>query len=294
MSRLAEQVAIVTGAGQGIGREYALALAREGAAVVVNDLGTTLEGGGTDRGPADAVVREIEAAGGRALADHSDVTDHAAAGRAVERAIEAFGSIDIVIANAAVSRRGPIVECPEATWDAVVGTSLKGTYNYAHHAGRAMREQGHGRLITITSGGCFIPSPRSAPYSAAKAAVLSFTLCVAAELEGTGVTVNCLSPGLTDTRLGEGAIVDITATTGRSREAFYDEVGAPQSPAALAPLAVFLASKEAGSLTGRILEVAGDRIVAIHPPGRGDSWTRPGGWTTEAVFAELPGHLGLD
>jgi len=288
VGRLEGKVAIVTGAGQGIGREYALALAREGASVVVNDLGTALQGGGEDSAPADRVVAEIEALGGKAIANHSDVTDFTAAARTVQDAVDAFGSLDLVIANAAIARRGPIVDCPEEVWDAVLSTNLKGTYNYVHHAGRVMAEQGSGCILAITSGGCFIPSPRSAPYTASKAAILSFTLCVAAELEPFGVTVNALSPGLTATRLGEGAIVDITDSFGMSREAFYAEVGAPQPPDALAPLAIFLASPEGRGITGRIFEVAGDRINRVNPPSRGESLEAAGGWTLEKVFESFP------
>jgi hypothetical protein len=138
-----------------------------------------------------------------------------------------------------------------------------------------MAEQGSGCILAITSGGCFIPSPRSAPYTASKAAILSFTLCVAAELEPFGVTVNALSPGLTATRLGEGAIVDITDSFDMSREEFYAEVGAPQSPDALAPLAIFLASPEGTRrAVGRASRPpAAGRSRRSSSPSRGDSTT---------------------
>ena len=288
MGRLDERVAIVTGAGRGIGREYALTLAREGARVVVNDLGGALQGDGADPSPADSVAAEIEALGGHALADHADVADYAAAGRSVQRTLDAFGRLDILIANAAIVRRGPIIECDEATWDRVIATNLKGTYNFVHHAGRAMAERGSGRILTVTSGGSFGPSPRSAPYAASKGAVLSFSLCAAAELAPLGVTVNCLSPGLTATRLGEGAVADITKSFGITKEDFYADVGAPQPPDALAGLAAFLASDEGGCINGRIFEVAGDRIVLVNPPTRGDGFERAGGWKVDDVFADFP------
>lgn len=288
MGKLDGKVAIVTGAGQGIGREYALALAREGASVVVNDLGSALEGGGANPTLADGVVREIEALGGRALASYSDVADHAAAGHTVQAGLDSFGAVDILIANAAIARRGPIVECAEETWDSVIETNLKGTYNYVHHAGRVMAEQGSGSILTITSGGSFMPSPRSAPYSASKGAILSFSLCVAAELAPFGVTLNCLSPGLTATRLGHGAVADITKSFDISEEEFFADVGAPQSPGALAPLAIFLASPEGRNITGRVFEVAGERILVVNPPTRAQSFEKLGGWTVDAVFAEFP------
>jgi NAD(P)-dependent dehydrogenase (short-subunit alcohol dehydrogenase family) len=288
MGRLDGKVAIVTGAGRGIGREYALTLAREGARVVVNDLGAELEGGGQDVSPADGVVAEIEALGGTAIANHADVADYDAAGRAVRAALDAFGSVDILIANAAIVRRGPIVECSEETWDRVLGTNLKGTYNFVHHAARVMTQQGSGSILTITSGGSFGPSPRSAPYATSKGAILSFTLCAAAELAPSGVTVNCLSPGLTATRLGKGAVADITKSFGITEEDFYADVGAPQRPYALAGLAAFLVSDEARAINGRIFEVAGDRIVVVNPPTRGETFERAGGWKVEDVFADFP------
>jgi len=288
MSRLRCKVAIVTGAGRGIGREYALALAREGAKVVVNDLGGELEGGGQDAALAEGVVREIEGFGGKAIANNADVADYAAAGRTVQSARDAFGSLDILIANAAIVRRGPITECSEAIWDAVLGTNLKGTYNFVHHAGKMMAEQGSGSIITITSGGSFGPSPRSAPYASSKGAILSFSLCVAAELAPSGVTVNCLSPGLTTTRLGEGAVADITKSFGISKDEFFAEVGSPQRPDALAGLAVFLVSDEGRDINGRIFEVAGDRILVVNPPTRGEIFENEGGWSTDDVFASFP------
>ena len=288
MGRLDEKVAIVTGAGRGIGREYALALAREGARVVVNDLGGKLQGGGHDPSPADEVVREIQALGGTALANHADVADYTAAGQAVEETLDTFGRVDILITNAAIVRRGPIVECSESTWDAVMGTNLKGTFNFVHHAGRAMIKERGGSILTITSGGSFGPSPRSAPYAASKGAVLSFSLCAAAELAPFGVTVNCLSPGLTATRLGEGAVSDITKSFGITKEDFYADVGAPQRPDALAGLATFLVSKEGRGINGQIFEVAGDRILVVHPPTRGQAFERAGGWQVDDVFASFP------
>ena len=291
MNRLAGKVAIVTGAGRGIGREYALALAREGARVVVNDLGGALRGGGGDPVHADAVVREIEALGGEAIADYADVSDHVAAGRTVQRTAEAFGSLDILIANAAIVRRGPIVECSEETWDAVLGANLKGTFNFVHHAGRVMGEQGGGSMLTITSGGSFIASPRSAPYASSKGAILSFTLCAPAELASSGVTVNCLSPGLTATRLGDGAIADITGSLGITQEAFFAEVGAPQGADALAGLAVFLVSDAGRETTGWIFEVAGNRILRVEPPTRVECFERAGGWGVEDVFTSFPERL---
>lgn len=286
--RLSDKVALITGAGRGIGREYALAFAREGARVVVNDLGGSLQGEGDSGEPASDVVREIEALGGKAIASTADVTDHDQAKDTVDATIDAFGALDILIANAAIVRRAPIVELPEADWDAVINTTLKGTYNFVHHAAPVMVEAGRGTILTITSGGAWIPNPRSAAYATAKGGIISFTLSLAAELAQTGVTVNALSPGLTSTRLGDGAVADMQKSFGISAAELRERIGASQPASALAPLAVFLASNEARGISGRIFEVAGDCINVVNPASRGRSFVHAGGWTTDDVFASFP------
>jgi NAD(P)-dependent dehydrogenase (short-subunit alcohol dehydrogenase family) len=288
MGRLEGQVALVTGAGRGIGRAYALAFAREGARVVVNDVGTTLQGEGRDASPAEAVVKEIEALGGRALASTADVADFAAVARTVHEALDTFGEIDVLVTNAGISRRMPIVELPEEGWDAILGAHLKGTYNFVHHVAPGMIERRRGTILTVTSGAAWHPNPRSVAYSAAKGGILSFTIGLAAELADAGVTVNALSPGLTATRLGEGAITDMKKAFGISAEALAEQIGVAQPDDALCPLALFLASSEARGITGRIFEVAGDRISIVHPAGRAAAFVRPGGWSTEDVFACFP------
>lgn len=286
--RLSDKVALITGAGRGIGREYALAFAREGARVVVNDLGGSLQGEGDSGEPASDVVREIEALGGKAIASLADVTNYDQAKDTVNAAIDAFGAIDILIANAAIVRRAPIVELPEADWDAVINTTLKGTYNFVHHAAPAMVAAGRGTILTITSGGAWIPNPRSTAYATAKGGIISFTLSLAAELAQTGVTVNALSPGLTSTRLGDGAVADMQKSFGISAAELRERIGASQPASALAPLAVFLASNEARGINGRIFEVAGDCINVVNPASRGRSFVHAGGWTTDDVFASFP------
>ena len=288
MHRLEGQVAIVTGAGRGIGREYALGLAREGARVVVNDLGGSVEGGGQSRQPADEVVQEIEMLGGKAIASYSDVANYHDAGRTVRDAVDAFGTVDLLITNAGISRRGPLLELAEDGWDEMIGTHLKGTFNFVRHAGPIMVEKRRGTILTVTSGAALIGNLRSVAYASAKGGIIPFTLGLAAELEPFDVTVNSLSPGLTATRLADSGMTDMLQNYGLSEGELRAQWGEPQPASALAPLAVFLASDEARQITGQIFEVAGDRISRVEPARRADHFVHAGGWSVEDLWASFP------
>ena len=148
---LENRVAVVTGAGRGIGREFALELARQGAAVVVNDLGVSLRGDAEGEDPATSVVREIEDLGGRAVASHESVTDFEATGRIIGSAVETFGRIDILVNNAGIVRDRTLVKMEESDFDAVIATHLKGAFNTTRHAAPLMKEAGYGRIVNVTS-----------------------------------------------------------------------------------------------------------------------------------------------
>jgi NAD(P)-dependent dehydrogenase (short-subunit alcohol dehydrogenase family) len=250
------RVVIVTGAGRGIGREHALAFAREGAFVVVNDLGVALDGGTADN-PADQVVAEIEAAGGKAVANFDDVADWAGASRLVQTAIETFGGLDVIVNNAGFVRDRMFFTTSEDEWDAVVRVHLKGHFATTRHAAdfwRARSKAGEpvdARIINTSSGAGLMGSVGQAAYSAAKAGIAALTLVQAAEMSRYGVTANAIAP---------------SARTRMTEEVFADRMKAPDSgfdandPANISPLVVWLGSAESRAVSGRVFEVEGGMI----------------------------------
>src|SRR6266571_4704032 len=200
MPDLSGKVAIVTGAGRGIGREHALALARAGAKIVVNDLGASLAGEGEDEGPAHDVVRELEAIGGEAVANGENVADFAGAKRMVDQAVEHFGRLDILVNNAGILRDRMLVNMEEREWDAVIDVHLKGHFAPTHHAAAYWRElsksgaEVRARVINTSSPSGVFGNVGQANYGAAKAGIAAFTIIAAQELARYGVTVNCLAP----------------------------------------------------------------------------------------------------
>src|SRR4051794_12423077 len=195
------RVAIVTGAGRGIGRGHALELARQGARVVVNDIGASLDGEGADTGPAQAVVDEITAAGGEAVANTDDVADWAGAERLVGQAIATFGRLDALVNNAGILRDRMIVNMTEAEWDAVIRVHLKGTFAPLHHAAVHWRERAKAgeavdaRVINTSSTSGLFANPGQGNYGAAKSGIASLTIIAAKELGRYGVTANAIAPG---------------------------------------------------------------------------------------------------
>lgn len=252
-----DRVAIVTGAGRGIGREHALMLAAHGAKVVVNDLGGARDGTGASSAPAEEVVAEIRSAGGEAVANADDVSNFAGAERMIRQAIDTYGSLDVLVNNAGILRDRMLVNMTEAEWDAVIKVHLKGTFAPSHFAASYWREQSKAgravdaRLINTTSVSGIYGNPGQTNYGAAKAGIAAFTIISARELGRYGVTVNCVAPGAL-TRLTED--LGMGQGSPEEQEAMH--------PRWIAPLVTWLASTESRDVTGRVFEASG-RTLAV-------------------------------
>ena len=252
------RVVIVTGEGRGLGREYALAFAAEGAKVVVNDICASLGGEGTDTSPAQQVVDEIRAAGGEAIANGDDVAEWDSAGRLVRAAIDAFGGLDVVVNNAGIVRDRMFVSATLEEWDATMRVHLRGHFCVARHAvdyWRAEQKAGRpvdARIINTTSGAGLQGSIAQDAYSTAKGGIAALTLVQAAELGRYGITANALAPSAR-TRMTEQAFAEKMASV----EGQFDV----QHPANVAPAVVWLGSADSAGVTGRVFELEGGRIT---------------------------------
>ena len=271
MEKLNEgRVAIVTGAGRGIGREHALLLARHGASVVVNDLGGAMDGEGADTGPAQQVVDEIEALGGKALANTDDISDWDGAERLIRSAIDTFGGLDILINNAGILRDRMLTNMSEAEWDAVIKVHLKGTFAPSRHAAAYWRERAKAgeandaRIINTSSPSGIYGNAGQTNYGAAKAGIASFTIIAAKELGRYGVTVNAIAPAAL-TRMTEGLGM------GQAPE----EIKEQMSPAHIAPIVCWLASPQSAHVSGRVFDVTGRMISVSEGWHRGPSLEHP-------------------
>lgn len=277
----AGRVVIVTGAGRGLGRSYALAFARAGAKVVVNDLGTSLAGEGRDGGAAGAVVDEIRALGGDAVANTSDVSEWDRAREIIAAAIETFGGLDVVVNNAGVVRDRMFVNATVEEWDATMKVHLRGHFCVARHAvdyWRGLIKQGKpvdARIINTTSGAGLNGSIGQSAYSAAKGGIASLTLVQAAELGRYGITANALAPAAR-TRMTEQAFADRM----RRPESGFDA----QDPDNIAPAVVWLGSAESRGVTGCIFELEGGRVTLADGWNEGSSIDKGARWE--------PGEIG--
>ncbi len=257
------RVCIVTGAGRGLGREYALSLAQHGASVVVNDLGGNRDGTGADAGPAQEVVDEIVAAGGEAAANTDDVSSWDGAARLVQQAIGTFGRLDVLVNNAGILRDRMIFSMSEEEWDAVVRVHLKGAFAPSRHAAAYWREQSKAgeavdaRLINTTSVSGLYANVGQTNYGAAKAGIATFTQIAAQELVRYGVTVNAIAPGALTRLTGD---LEIT-----------DEIRRNFAPAWVAPVVTWLASPDSADVTGQVIEASGLVLAVAEGWHRGPS-----------------------
>jgi len=254
MALLEGKVAVITGAGRGIGREEALLMAKHGAKVVVNDLGGHFDGTGQSRSPAEEVVREIRAAGGEAVANFESVSDFKSAKRIIDCAIDNFRKLNIVVNNAGILRDRMIFNMNEEDWDTVIAVHLKGTFNLARHSCTYWREQHkagnilNGRLINTSSDSGLLGNVGQSNYGAAKAAVAAMAVIIDREMEKYGVTANAVAP-VARTRLTVDATPATAATMGKATAAGqFDRY----SPANVAPLIVWLGSDDAKDVHGEI------------------------------------------
>ena len=280
------RVAIVTGAGRGIGREHALMLASEGARVVVNDLGSGPDGAGSDLGPAKEVVGAIEAMGGEAIVNGADVTSFDDAGRMVADAVEAFGRLDVLINNAGILRDRMVFSMTEAEWDAVVAVHLKGHFCPTRHAAAHWRERSKAgddvdaRIVNTASPSGLYGNVGQANYGAAKAGIAALTMVSALELARYGVTANCLAPT---------AITRLVAPVMGGEEKIPEATKKALAPRWVAAVATWLASPASRGVTGRVFDVRGDRIVVAEGWHRGPE--APNAGTPEGVGAVMAGLL---
>ena len=279
--RLCEgRVAVVTGAGRGVGRAHALELARQGARVVVNDLGVGGDGSGRDEGPAEEVVRIVRSLGSEAITSFEDITDWAGAARVIRAAIDTWGRLDVLVNNAGFVRDRMLVSTSEAEWDAVIRVHLRGHFAPTRHAVDHFRnrakagEKVNARIINTTSGAGLLGSVGQGAYSAAKAGIAALTLVEAAELARYGVTANAIAPAAR-TRMTEETFADMM----RKPASGFDSM----DPENVSPLVAWLASVESSDVTGRVFEVSGGAIGLAEGWRVGPAVDKKSRWEPTAV-----------
>jgi NAD(P)-dependent dehydrogenase (short-subunit alcohol dehydrogenase family) len=278
------RVAIITGGARGIGAAISRLFAAEGASLVINDLGGSPDGSGSDEGPAKQIADEIVAAGGAAVADGGDIGDVATGERLVRTAVDQFGKLDIVVNVAGILRDRMIFNLPEADWDEVIRVHLKGHYSTVRPASAYWREQrnaqGHYRIINFTSNSGLEGSPGQPNYAAAKMGIVGLTYSLAQALARYGVTANAISPG---------AATRLTATIPADRRmAEIDEAVRPEmSPDNIAPVALYLASERSDWLTGRVVSAMGFDVGLYENPQMIRQLSAPGPWEYEKLATAM-------
>jgi NAD(P)-dependent dehydrogenase (short-subunit alcohol dehydrogenase family) len=289
MGALEGRVAAITGAGRGIGREHALLFAREGAQVVVNDLGGAPDGSGSDAGPAQQVVDEISAAGGEAVANTDDVSSWDGAQSLIASTVDAFGRLDVLVNNAGILRDAFLVSMDEEQWDSVLKVHLKGHFCALRHAAAHWRERSkageevNAAVVNTSSGsGTILPNAGQTNYGAAKAGIAALTLVAAQELERYGVRVNGIAP-IARTRLTED-VPNIGAMMAAPEDGGFDVF----HPSNVSPLVAYLATEDC-PINGRLFSVQGGQIAKLDNWQTGDSIETDGPWNVDAIAERLGG-----
>ena len=287
MARLDGRVAIVTGAGRGIGRSVATLLAAEGASVVVNDLGAAVDGSGHDSGPAHDVMAEIGETGGKAIANGADISDFGAAENLIQTAIEEFGRLDVLVNVAGILRDRMVFNMTEPEWDDVIRVHLKGTFNTTRFASahwRSLRDSSaQNRIINFTSVSGLHGSPGQPNYAAAKMGIVGLTYSSARALAKYGVTVNAISPGAA-TRMTDS----VPTERRRAGRPAADE----WSPDNVAPIVAYLASERSGWLTGRVIHSSGYEVSLYSNPEPIVRIIGTGPWDAEALTEQVERSFG--
>jgi NAD(P)-dependent dehydrogenase (short-subunit alcohol dehydrogenase family) len=292
MGMLEGKVVAVTGAGRGIGRDIALLCAKEGAAVVVNDLGATADGEGSDVGPAQETVNDIKAAGGRAIVNGASVADMAGANSIVEDGVKAFGRIDAVVNNAGILRDRIWHKMSHEDWSAVIDVHLNGAFNVSKAATPYFRDQGSGSFIHFTSTSGLIGNFGQANYSAAKMGIVGLSQSIALDMARAGVRSNCIAPFAWSRMIA-------TIPPSNDAEALRLERMKAMSTDKIAPLVVFLASDASAEVTNQIFSVRKNEIFLFSKPRPIRSMHRSEGWTAESIASDLlpafrPSFAGQD
>ena len=286
MGLLEGKVAIVTGAGRGLGRAEALELSKQGATVVVQDLGVALDGSNPNDDPANQVVSEIEAAGGKAVAHFGDVSDYDYAKSLIDEAVERFGDVNIIVNNAGILRDRMLFNMEEAEWDAVIRVHLKGHFGTMRHAAAYWRQRAkegsevYGRVINTTSEAALFGSPGQPNYAAAKAGIISITTSMANAMVKYGVTANAIAPRAR-TLMTTSSMGDMFAAP-EDENAF--DVWAPEN---VSPLVAFLGSPQAARVTGQVFIVWGNQVSLLRGPTVEERFETEGAWTPEGLAERM-------
>ena len=278
MTQLQNKVAIVTGAGRGIGREIALLLAKEGAKVVVNDLGGGSDGQGNNSKVADEVVQEIKQLGGEAVASYDSVSHYECATKIIETALSSFGRLDIVVNNAGILRDRMLFKMSEEEWDAVLAVHLKGSFNMTRAAAPYFKEQQSGRFINFTSTSGLIGNVGQANYAAAKLGIVGLTKSTALDMARYNVTANTVAP------FAWSRLIGSIPTETDDQKARVEKLK-QLSPAHIAPLVAFLSSDEAADVSGQIFGVRGKEIMVFSQPRPVRSVYNAEGWSIDSLSA---------